>query len=144
MDLKKLTIAALLPVVLSLTGAEASDAPFQLIVNPSVSGNALPRNVLADVFLKRVLRWGDGQFIDPVDLTATSPVREAFSESVLGMPTAGVRNYWFERISRGLFPPRTKQADADVIGYVASHPGGIGYVAADTPIPPTVKVVKVL
>ncbi|HEY7514743.1 MAG TPA: hypothetical protein VIC87_09705 [Vicinamibacteria bacterium] len=126
------------------SAAEVSDAPFQLIAHPSVAGSSVPRDVVAGIFLKKVQRWADGQSIEPVDLTATSVVRESFSESVLGMPVAGVRVYWMDRMSKGLWPPRTKETDADVIGYVASRPGGIGYVAAGTPLPPSVKVLKVL
>ena len=77
--------------------------------------------------MKKVQRWGDGRAIEPVDLTAASPVREAFSVDVLGMPVAGVKNYWMERIAKGVYPARIKEADAEVIGYVSGHPGGISW-----------------
>jgi hypothetical protein len=48
-----------------------------------------------------------------------------------------------EVIIAGIFLKKV-QRWGDVIGYVAGHPGGIGYVAAGTPLPPSVKVLKVL
>jgi ABC-type phosphate transport system substrate-binding protein len=140
--LKKHLVISMIVLGLGLT-AEAADSSFQLIVNTSVTGTAVTREVVAGIFLKKVQRWGDGQSIDAIDLTATSDVREAFSESILGMPVAGVRIYWMDKVSKGLWPPRTKETDADVIAYVGSHAGGIGYVAAGTPIPSTVKILNV-
>jgi ABC-type phosphate transport system substrate-binding protein len=139
---KKHLLISIVTLGLGLT-AEAADSSFQVIANTSVSGTAVTREVVAGIFLKKVQRWGDGQAIDAIDQTATSEVREAFSETVLGMPVAGVRVYWMDKMGKGLWPPRTKETDADVVAYVASHPGGIGYVAAGTPVPPTVKVLNV-
>jgi ABC-type phosphate transport system substrate-binding protein len=47
-------------------------------------------------------------------------------------------------MGKGIWPPRTKETDVEVVDYVASHPGGIGYVAVGTAVPSTVKVLKVL
>jgi ABC-type phosphate transport system substrate-binding protein len=142
--LKKLLAVSIVTLALVAPAAESSDASYMLIAHPSVSGTTVSKDVVADIFLKKVQRWGDGQAIEPVDLTAASPVREAFSAEVLGMPVAGVRNYWMDRIGKGVWPPRIKEADAEVVGYVAGHPGGIGYVAAGTPLPSSVKILKVL
>jgi ABC-type phosphate transport system substrate-binding protein len=142
--LKKLLAVSIVTLALVAPFAESSDASFLIIAHPSVTGTTVSKDVVADIFLKKVQRWGDGRAIEPVDLTAASPVREAFSEDVLGMPVAGVKNYWMERIAKGVYPPRIKEVDAEVIGYVSGHPGGIGYVAAGTVLPPSVKLLKVL
>jgi ABC-type phosphate transport system substrate-binding protein len=142
--LKKLFVVTLTTLGAFVPAAFSSDASFQLIAHPGVAGTTVSRDVVAGIFLKKVQRWADGQSIEPVDLTATSEVRESFSESMLGMPIVGVRVYWMDRMSKGLWPPRTKETDAEVIDYVSSRPGGIGYVAAGTPLPPSVKVLKVL
>ncbi len=142
--MKKLLIVSSILFGVLVPAAQSSDTSYQLIAHPSVTGTTVARDVVAGIFLKKVQRWADGQSIEPVDLTATSNVRESFSEAVIGMPIAGVRVYWMDRMSKGLWPPRTKETDADVIDYVASRPGGIGYVAAGTPLPASVKVLKVL
>jgi ABC-type phosphate transport system substrate-binding protein len=112
--------------------------PFKVIVNPSVTGRAITRDVLAQIYLGGASRWGNGDLIAAVDLSSTSPIRRAFSEQVLGMSVDGVRFHWLRRIAAGLRPPLSKPADAEVIAFVARQPGGVGYVSAATPLPLTV------
>jgi len=136
----------LLLVALGVLGpllAAEEPAAFQVVVHPSVKGQNISRTVLADIFLKKVERWGDGMAIVAVDLTSTSPVREAFSRDVLGMPTVGVRTYWLREMGKGGVPPPTKHSDEEVIDFVASRRGAIGYVGPDTPLPSTVRAVKI-
>jgi hypothetical protein len=56
--------------------ASASDAPvpFRVIVNPSVVGHALPRDVLAQIYLGEVERWGDRSLIAAVEVTSWPPI----------------------------------------------------------------------
>jgi ABC-type phosphate transport system substrate-binding protein len=85
------------------TGVEAdTSGAFKVIVHPNVKGTNISRAVLAQVFLGKVERWGNGVPITPVDLSAMSPVRAAFSETMLGMPTGAVRRYWEQRLMSGV------------------------------------------
>jgi ABC-type phosphate transport system substrate-binding protein len=121
--------------ILAATRVSSGEAvAFQVIVNSRVEGKNVERRVLSDIFLRKVVRWGDGHAIDPVDLSATSPVREAFSQSVLGMPTDAVRQYWGRAMAAGLVPPLAKKTDEEIVEYVATHPGSVGYVATGTPL----------
>jgi hypothetical protein len=47
------------------------------------------------------------------------------------------------RISSGAQPPFSRKTDEDVIAYVASHPGAVGYVAEGLALPETVKAVAI-
>ncbi len=123
--------------------ATEAEAGFQVIVHPSVAGKTITKAALADIFMGKAKRWGDGRDVLPVDLTATSPVREAFSRACLGLPTEGVRLYWMRRIAAGAQPPFSRKTDEDVIAYVATHPGAVGYVAEGLALPETVKAVAV-
>jgi ABC-type phosphate transport system substrate-binding protein len=133
-----LAVLASTPLVASLA---AADAGIQVIVHRSVPGASIGRATLADIFLGNAQRWADGRPIQAVDLTATSPVREAFSRTVLGMPTIAVRAHWTRRIGNGQWPPPTRPTDAEVIAFVADHPGSVGYVSAGASLPPSVKPV---
>jgi ABC-type phosphate transport system substrate-binding protein len=124
--------------------SQPSDAhgTFKVIVNAKVSGGSLARDVLAQVYLGRVQRWGDGTPIAALDLSGTSPLRRAFCEEVLGMSMEAVRFYWLQTVSStGKRPPLTRPSDEDVIAFVASKPGGVGYVSSATPLPETVREV---
>ena len=123
--------------------ATEAEAGFQVIVHPTVVGKAITKAVLADIFMGKAQRWADGRDVLPVDLSATSPVREAFSRACLGLPTEGVRFYWIRRIAAGAQPPFSRKTDADVIAYVAAHPGAVGYVAEGLALPETVKAVAI-
>ena len=67
----------------------------------------------------------------PVDQSATSPVRKAFSESVLRMPISTALQYWQKQMfaTPPLRPPAVKASDADVVAFVGSTPGAVGYVS---------------
>jgi ABC-type phosphate transport system substrate-binding protein len=113
-------------------------------VNAKVSGHALARDLLAQIYLGKVQRWGDGVPIVAVDLSGTSPVRRAFCEEILGMSVEAARFYWLQTVSStGKRPPVTKPSNEEVIAFVASKPGGVGYVSSGTPLPETVREVTV-
>lgn len=132
-------------LLLLLPRAEASASPgVKIIASPSVKGSTLSQQVLAAVFLGKAERWGDGTRIVPIDLSAMSPVRANFSETMLGMPTMAVRRYWEARLmSGGGSPPMVKASEEAMIEAVAANEGAIGYVSADLPVPESVKVLSV-
>jgi ABC-type phosphate transport system substrate-binding protein len=135
-----LALAALggtLPVV-------GADQTFKIIVNQDVQGTQIPRHVLSSIFLRGVLRWGDGHAVKPVDQSMRSPVREAFTQQVLAKRVEGMAYFWSEKIRNGVTPPPVKSSDADVIDYVASNEGAIGYVSASTPVPASVKSLEII
>ena len=142
---KRTTLMAFLALVaLASHGlATQEEAGFQVIVHPTMVGKVITRTALADIYMGKADRWSDGRQVLPVDLSATSPIREAFSRACLGLPTEGVRLYWMRRISSGAQPPFSRKTDEDVIAYVASHPGAVGYVAEGLALPETVKAVAI-
>ena len=126
-----------------LASAAESRASFKVIVNPSVAGAKIPRATLAQIYLGKARTWGDGSAIVPVDLSTVSPVRRAFSDSVLGAPVDAVKQMWMRNVSAGHLPPAVKESDAAVIAFVASSRGAVGYVSESAELPETVRVVAV-
>jgi ABC-type phosphate transport system substrate-binding protein len=114
-----------------------------VIVHAGVAGKSAPKRLLADIFLRRAVRWGDGAAIRPVDLSLTTPVRKGFTRIILGLSSLELQQHWRSAISRGITPPPVKPSEEEVIAFVASNPGAIGYVADSTPTPETVKVLSV-
>jgi ABC-type phosphate transport system substrate-binding protein len=138
-------VAAWGAILLAVAPVHAGDAPFKVIVNPSVTGRVLPRTVLAKVYLGDVTHWGNGDAITPVDQSSTSPVRQAFSEQMLGMSIEAVKQHWLRKLtpSTRLLPPKSKATDEEVIAFVAGQPGGVGYVSATATLPSTVREIAV-
>jgi ABC-type phosphate transport system substrate-binding protein len=133
-------------VALGVSQPSTAGTPeFQIVVNPSVQGSWISRSNLQALFTGKTNRWGDRAFARPVDQSVQSPVRHAFTSSVLGLSMGEVQRYWQARVaSDRVFPPPIKDSDGDVLGYVAANVGAVGYVAADTPIPDGVKVIAVV
>ena len=143
--LRRMTLmAAGLALSAALGAAATEPAPFKLIVNAKSAGRAIGRDAVAQVYLGKAQRWGDGSPIVAVDLSSTSPVRQAFTETVLAMSVEGVKNHWLRLVmSSDRRPPVTKRSDEDVIAFVAGERGGIGYVSEATPLPATVRAIAV-
>ena len=143
MRLKKCVSVCVLGLVLTVPLAAEPAKSFKVIVNPGVAGRAFPRDVLAQIFLGEVRRWGNGSPISAVDLTSTSPLRQAFSEQVLGMPIDAVKHHWLRKMSGGQRPPLSKPSDEAVVAFVAAEPGAVGYVSAGTLLPESVREIAV-
>lgn len=126
-----LVAVGLLVLAVPLARADNRKAPdFVIIVNRANPASELASELVAEAFLKKTTRWGNGEAIRPVDLPTDSGVRRRFSEGVLRRSVAAVRSYWQQRIfaGRDVPPPELDSYEA-VVRYVAKYPGGIGYVA---------------
>jgi ABC-type phosphate transport system substrate-binding protein len=136
-------------VLLGLLGAAApgsAEGKFRVIVNAELSGVAIQKNRLSALFLNGTGRWGTtGRQVVLVDQSLASPVRAAFSREVLQMDPRSVLTYWNRRLVEGKGrPPKVKASDAEVVAFVASKAGGIGYVSAAIELPPGVRVLEIV
>ena len=143
--------ARLLPSVLVAAALAAGPGPavsaaaaIRMIVNPQVKGSQIPRAVLKSIFLKQALKWGDGRPAVPVDQSVQSAVRRLFSNEVLRQGIVEVQVYWQRRITAGQVPPPVKASDEEILAFVASTPGAIGYVSPSTPLPDNVREVTIV
>jgi ABC-type phosphate transport system substrate-binding protein len=136
-----MTIASML----ASAAAAAEARSFQIVVHPSVEGSKISRSVLAEIYQKDIIRWGNRVRIRPVDQSSQAPVRRAFTEEILGRSLGEVQEYWTQRlaVNREL-PPSTKASDEEVLAFVADNKGAIGYVSADVELPPDVKALTLI
>ncbi|MFB4204845.1 hypothetical protein KBTX_03016 [wastewater metagenome] len=85
---------------------------------------------LRDIFLKRRRFDADGLPLVPLNLPPDSPLREAFSEAVLGQSPRMLAQYWNERYFQGVSPPYVVRSQEAMLRFVAATPGALGYVMA--------------
>ncbi|MAO66329.1 MAG: hypothetical protein CL666_15145 [Balneola sp.] len=112
---------------------EVSAQSYQVIVNESNSTAEISKGDLSDIFLKKKTKWDYGSAITPVDLNARSGVREAFSKDIHGRGIGAIRSYWQQAAFSGAgTAPLERSGDAEVIDFVKSNPGAVGYISADT------------
>ncbi|HYD54347.1 MAG TPA: substrate-binding domain-containing protein [Gemmatimonadaceae bacterium] len=133
-----LVLALLLPL------APTAPREFVVVVHRSNPATTLRDADVAKLFLRKVDAWPHGVPVQPVDLVE-SRTREAFTRDVHHKDVALVKAYWQKQIYSGRqLPPPEKRTDRDVLQFVRATPGGIGYVAAGTPLDPGVKVIEVV
>ena len=124
----RIAIALLAGTVL-ITGT-AQAASYKIIVNNSVSVSSLSKKAVSDLFLKKATKWESGAAVTPVDQLDSSNAREGFSKAVHGKTAAAVKSYWNQQIFSGRdVPPVEKKSDAEVLAFVRSTTGAIGYVS---------------
>lgn len=124
------TVVALATLSCALT-ASATASGFKIVANPSVPVASLSRAAASSAFLKKTEKWADGTPVVPVDLAPDSRLRQAFCREVHDKSPAMIDAYWQKQVFSGrTTPPLSKATDADVIAYVKSVPGAIGYVSS--------------
>jgi len=83
------------------------------------------------IFLMRQRFWPDGTPARPVNLPATSPVRERFSLAVLGESVRALAPYWDDRYFHGTRPPVSVGSEDALLLFVVRTNGAVGYVDGD-------------
>lgn len=123
--------------------AAAQEAPgFKIVAHQGVAADSLTPAALADLFLKKVQSWPNGQAVVPVEQSPSARVRGSFSESVQGRSVAQIESYWRQKLFSGQgVPPVEKDSDAAVLAFVRETPGAIGYVSPEAAIA-GVKIVR--
>jgi hypothetical protein len=114
--------------------AEAeSGTDFVVIVHAKNPISSITRTALSEMFLKRTVRWPDGEGVRPADLHTDSLIRQAFSEDVLLRSVVAVRRYWQQRIFSGReLPPPELDSEQAMLQFVENTRGSIGYVSVRT------------
>lgn len=139
-------IVTLVAVLLALWGlaGDASAQEFQVIVNASSSVTELTRDQVSRIFRKKSRKLA-GADVVPVDLSDDQPVREVFSRTIHGKSTSSMDSYWLRQVFAGKDTPPVKMgSEAELLEFVRSQPGAIGYVRAGRALGAGVRAVPVI
>lgn len=124
--IRNLYVAAL--CICATSASRAAD--LKVIANPSVTASSVSVDELKGVFLATKTSLSDGSHVEPV-LEKGGPVHEAFVKQYLGKTDAALQTYYRSLVFTGKASmPKTLEADAEVVAYVAKTKGAIGYVGA--------------
>jgi len=125
------TYAPLLALValVAFLVAPLKAADVQVIANPGLTVGELTANDLKDIFLGNKTTV-DGAAVEPV-LRLSGPAHEAFLQAYIGKSDSALRNHYKTLVFTGKgSQPKAFASDADVLKYVLSTKGAIGYVSA--------------
>ncbi len=141
--MKRIVFAFL--AVFALLGADEAQAQeFQVVVNATSGTEQISAGDLSKIFQKKSGDLPSGESARPVDQDNDAAVREAFSQAVHGRSAGQIESFWQQQIFSGRdVPPEKKKSDAEVLEFVRSNPGAIGYVSASASVGAGVKVVRV-
>jgi ABC-type phosphate transport system substrate-binding protein len=138
------TLAFVFAALCATAGAAAAGDGFKVVVNKDNPAKGLAKAKVALMFMKMTTKWESGTTVEPVDLPAASAVRAAFTTAVHKRDVDTIKTAWQRAVFAGRGePPPEKATDEEVIAYVASHPGGIGYVS-ETAASDKVKTLDIL
>lgn len=141
----RLAILSLVALIVLGTPAAAQQSGYAIIVNEANGVATLTAEEVSKLFFKKTHRWTNGLDVSPVDLPERAPAREAFSAAVHGKSVGAVRAYWQQQIFSGrAVPPVEKPSDEQVVAFVRSTPGAIGYVSAGALLSAGVRRVQIV
>jgi ABC-type phosphate transport system substrate-binding protein len=119
----------LLAALVAALAAPAVTSEVQVIANPGITVAALTSDDLKDIFLGAKTAVG-GAAVEPV-FEQTGAAHEAFLKTYLGKSDVALRNHFKTLVFTGKgAQPKAFASDAEVLKYVASTKGAIGYVKA--------------
>jgi hypothetical protein len=104
-------------------------AELVVVVNARCGVAAMTRNEVINVFFGRNRQYFNGIAVQPVDLSDAHPDRALFYNKLVGKDLSEVNAYWARQVFSGRMPPLARAASSDeVLRWVVSHPGGIGFM----------------
>jgi len=110
----------------------ASAADMVVIVNNG-NTNSVDQAMIKKIYTGKMKSWPDGGSVKALDLPDASPIREAFSSSVLGKSVSNMKALWAQMIFSGkATPPKVVSSDDEVKKIVSANKNAIGYIAASS------------
>lgn len=104
-------------------------ADLVVVVNARSGVAAMTRSDVINIFFGRNRQFFNGQEALPVDLEDMHPQRVQFYKQLVGKDLSEINAYWSRQVFTGRMqaPPRLSSTD-EVLKWVATRPGGIGFV----------------
>ena len=104
-------------------------AELVVVVNARSGVAAMTRNEVINIFFGRNRQYFNGIEAQPVDLADTHADRRRFYSMLVGKDLSDINAYWSRQVFSGrMQPPAKVNSTEDVLKWVVSHPGGIGFV----------------
>lgn len=122
-------LARFLLILASCLSAGLAQAELVVIVNARSGVAAMTRNEVINVFFGRNRQFFNGVEAQPADLPDNNPQRARFYRLLVGKDLSEINAYWSRQIFTGRMqaPPRLANTE-EVLRWVATHPGGIGFI----------------
>ena len=142
--MRKIVILSLLLSSVALPFAAQTGRSFKTVANQSTQVSEMSRVEVSRLFLKKKTLWARGEKVLPVDQLPKSSVRIDFSKVVHRKHVDAIKSYWQVKLFSGTAtPPPELASDEEVLSYIRSNAGAIGYVSKGAAVGDGVKVVDI-
>jgi hypothetical protein len=119
----------ILLVLTCLLCARPACAELVVVVSPQVSIDHMSREEVVNIFLGRFRQIGGGVSAMPVDLPPLRPEKTLFYQKLLNKNLAEINAYRARLVFSGRTQPlRQALNDEDMLSFVATTQGAIGYI----------------
>ncbi len=108
-------------------------ADILLIANSSVKETSITKGDVKRAFLGKKKRWTDKQKIKAVTLKGGA-IHKEFVKNYVNKTPSSFSSFWKRAIVTGTgIPPKSFDAELDIVKYIEDTKGGVGYISPDTP-----------
>ena len=108
---------------------------YRVVVHSTNPTEVLSRKELSEMFLKKVETWDHGKAVHPVDLSDNSLIRNNFTEEIHRKDIDKIIAYWSKEFFKNqIASPPQMINEIDVITYIESDSGAIGYISTTIPL----------
>lgn len=102
-------------------------AEFAVVVNGNSAIPKLSKKQIKDIFIMKRNFIGEQKLV-PVNLSATSEIRDEFEKKVLKIGREKLNNYWIKQHFQGIRPPVVQASSNSMKLFVKNVNGAIGYL----------------
>lgn len=114
---------------LCLMGTQSASAQVAVVVNKANPVRDISLQRVQDIYLGNTVAWTDHLRIFPVTLKSREEVTKTFFLKALNKKPNDMRRIWIRLMLSGdVSPPKVVGLTSDVLDYVASNEGAIGFV----------------
>ncbi len=103
-----------------------------VITNSDVTGSIDP-NTISSISTAKKTKWDNGTTII-ITMLQKGKIHERFAKSIVGLHTTRLIRIWRGVVFTGTgTPPRTFKTQTELVNFIATTPGSIGYISDSTP-----------
>lgn len=127
LDVKQAFVATIVPLVFLVVAGQAF-ADVAVVANKGISIDSITAKVAKKVWLGKTKSLS-GTSVKLADLPRGNASRDHFYSTIVKKNEKKLKAYWGKIVFSGKgTPPKVLSSDAEVINWVASTPGAVGYV----------------
>lgn len=115
-----------------------------IIGNKNIPVDKLTNAQVRNIYLGNKITWENGSLIHLADYSAEDDIREQFSEKFLDLSPRKVSMIWLKvSLSGKSVPPQIFRSKGDLLSFISSNDGAIGYVNSIENLPENIKILQI-